>query len=190
MGAAATAAPVPVHLMPKEPPLYFPTRVGAKWVYQWGERELTQSVTAVERTDAGSLVTVTGHRPDGTTFTDQKVLVRQAGLTQVESFLGKLASPRCWLKVPCVAGAEWEDDCSTDLVRQKWVRTAVGAEAVEVPAGKFTALRVRNVLVVDRRGLHLPVLDIGYDGWYAPGVGLVRSEERPGNAMVLKSFTR
>ena len=43
----APAAPVPTHLMPKEPPPFFPTKVGAKWVWQSGGREDAEVVTEV-----------------------------------------------------------------------------------------------------------------------------------------------
>lgn len=189
IGATTTAAPIP--RKPKEPPLYFPTRVGAKWVYQIGEKdELTLSVTAVEKTDAGLLVSVTKHRPGGKTFLDKKMLVAPTGVTQVEGFDGKLESPWCWLKIPCVVGEKWESDCSNDLFVQKWECTVLGTEEVEVPAGKFTAVKVSSKLVAARRDRGpFPNIDISQVEWYAPGVGVVKVEpNRPARPQVLKSF--
>ena len=190
--ALATAAPIPVHLMPKQPPLYFPTRVGAKWVYQGGEKqEWTFSVTAVEKTEAGAVVSVTQHRPDGRTFLDKKMLVSPAGVTQVETFEGKLASPWCWLKLGATTGERWESDCSTENFVQKWQCTVQGTEEIEVPAGKFTAVRVRSVLVSERRGGGpFPAIDISAVEWYAPGVGVVRVDRSVGApSWKLKAFT-
>ncbi|VTR93235.1 Uncharacterized protein OS=Meiothermus silvanus (strain ATCC 700542 / DSM 9946 / VI-R2) GN=Mesil_1810 PE=4 SV=1: DUF3108 [Gemmata massiliana] len=190
MWSTTAAAPVPKHLM-KEPPLYYPTRVGAKWVYQIGKEELVLSVSAVEPTDTGLLVSITNHRPNGRTFLDQKMLVTPAGVTQIESFEGKLDSPWCWLKIPCVIGQKWESDCSNDVFVQKWECTTLGTEEVEVPAGKFTAVRVHTKLVVTRReGGPLPIGSvISSVEWYAPGVGVVKVEPSPGSTRVLKSFT-
>jgi hypothetical protein len=191
VGASTTAAPVPVHLMPKEPPLYFPTRVGAKWVYQVGKEELTLSVTAVERTERGTLVTVTNHRPGGNTFIAKKMLVTPTSVTQVEGSEGKLDSPWCWLKSPCAVGEKWESDCSTENFVQKWQCTALGTEEVEVPAGKFTAVRVHTThKSVARNGQPCFFLDSTSDEWHAPGVGVVKEErQHPEFSKVLKSFT-
>jgi hypothetical protein len=197
MGATTSAAPVPTHLMPK---LYFPTRVGGKWVYQIGKDERTLSVSAVEQADDGTLVSVTNHLPNGISFLDEKMLVTRGGLTQIESSQGKLESPWCRLKIPCVVGERWGSDCSNDFFMQKWECTTLGMEEVEVPAGKFTAVRVRSVLVSEARELpsripgainppriHLPVPSTV--SWYAPGIGLVKREQRNAPSWVLKSFT-
>lgn len=191
------AAPVPTHLLPKEPPPYFPLRVGAKWVYQdgtkgvFGDIEWTLSVAAIERTDAGLLVTVTTHGADGETSLHQKVLVAPAGLEYVEGSRGKPASPQRMLKSPCVAGAQWESDYSTENFVQKWQCTALGTEEVEVPAGKFTAARVRTKLEWSPRGgKPFDTVSRSFVEWYAPGVGVVKIEDehtgRP--PWVLKSF--
>ena len=199
-GASTTAAPVPVHLMPKEPPLYFPTRVGAKWVYQYGEEGrhgvfgeilLTLSVTAVERTDRGVFVTVTRHEPNGESFLDQKVLVTREGLEYVAGDQGEPVSPRCVLKIPCVVGEKWKSDRSTEDFVRKWEYTALGTEEVKVPAGKFTAVGVRTRCVSGRRG-DWPLIGSSADDWYAPGVGVVRVQYNPcftPSSLLLKSFT-
>jgi hypothetical protein len=201
VGATTTAAPVPVHLMPK---LYFPTRVGAKWVYQVRENEWTLSVTAVEQVDDGTLVSVTNHRPNGKSFLDEKMLVTRGGLTQVETSEGKLGSPWCRLKIPCIVGEKWESDCSNEFFVQKWECTTLGTEEVEVPAGKFTAVRVRSVLVSEAREvpsslpgginphlmqlprIHLPAPKLV--AWYASGIGLIKSEQDSRCVWLLKSF--
>ena len=62
-------------------------------------------------------------------------------------------------------------------------------EEVEVPAGKFTAIRVESEVSV---GSPIPLLRFKLTEWYAPGVGLVKMIGRYDNSVatrVLKSFT-
>src|SRR5579872_908435 len=60
------AAPVPAHLMPKEPPLAFPTRPGTTWVYEGIDDERTVVISAVkELKDGSKLVTTENVGADG-----------------------------------------------------------------------------------------------------------------------------
>src|SRR5262245_54660422 len=61
----APAAPVPSHLKPKNPPLFFPTKVGAKWVYRTGDLEETFVVTVVAEAGGTKVVTVVEVAADG-----------------------------------------------------------------------------------------------------------------------------
>ncbi|WP_439625636.1 TapB family protein [Gemmata sp.] len=195
----SVSAPVPTHLLSKEASLYYPVRPVAKWVYLVdrkglaGADEVVQGVGTVRQVDGGHLITVSTHRLWKLPVVDKRILVTGGGLTQTDSYSGKLTVPYCLLKVPCKKGDTWENDCSNDLSIQQWVRTVIGTEEVEVPAGKFTAIRVRSVLVSKPRqqgGLCMPGLDISSEEWYAPGVGVVKVD-RSGLApnWVLKSFT-
>ena len=60
------AAPVPTHLFPKDQ-LYFPTQVGAEWVYDDEGYKYKFVVTQVEEKDSATLVTVGVYQPDGKT---------------------------------------------------------------------------------------------------------------------------
>jgi hypothetical protein len=186
-----------MHLYPKDPPPYFPTWVGAKWVYLtgvvgvFGEQEETRSVTAVEWTTSGVLVTVSKHESDGKTSLHEKVLITSAGLKYVEGYMGKPASPQCMLKVPSTDGEKWEADYSVDYHEHKQECTSLVTEKVEVPAGRFTAVRVR-VQTYLRDFIPGGLLHGGTckeDIWYAPGVGVVKIEYGPSSTWVLKSFT-
>jgi hypothetical protein len=55
-----SAAPVPTHLMPRDPPLTFPTAVGTKWVYELpGGREQTIVISEMkEEKDGAKVVTM------------------------------------------------------------------------------------------------------------------------------------
>src|SRR5262245_56167456 len=53
----AFAAPVPTHLMPKDQPIPFPTRVGTTWVYEVSGSEHTRVITDSKEKDGATLVT-------------------------------------------------------------------------------------------------------------------------------------
>lgn len=184
--AALSAAPLP----PSPEPLYFPTRVGARWVYQYrtagGEAypDRVEVVTAVEARRGATRVKV-GSETGGQMLNQRWFEVSPTGLSLVGSLGGDLTSPLLLLRLPHAAGNKW----APVLAGEQWGRavgsaTADGPEAVTVPAGTFRAIRVR---------LELPYID-GRRGkarsttWYAPGVGVVKNETDE-KVEVLKAFT-
>lgn len=194
--APTTAAPVPDHLRPKGPsPYYHATSVGAKWVYTdgtkgvFGEIEDVFSVSAVEKSGTEFVVTVVKHHSDGHTAPVSKVLVTPWCVKQIEDEKGKLASPRYWLQFPRLDGETREVDCSTESYIDLRQDTVLGSEVVEVPAGKFNAIRVRSELNFGPRRDRFGVLSCSIETWYAPGIGVVKIEHRGHQPWVLKSFT-
>lgn len=174
VASAATvspAAPVPKHLMKKGDVLYFPTAVGAKWVYRdAGAREVAYEVSQVEEHADGKLVTVTGGSGACTW------LVSPAGLSIAVMGKQKCDPPTPMLKLPLAANKKWEFQQKNGL-GLKGLFEASGPEEVSVKAGKFTAIKV----AIDWVGNNQPVV------WYAPGVGVVKSEH--GLHEELLSFT-
>ncbi|WP_020474455.1 TapB family protein [Zavarzinella formosa] len=181
---------------PKEkdkPVLYYATKVGDKRVYERRTHEPnvadttsenTQLVTKVEEKDGRFLVTIRSDitvppRPDLTFEVSQKGLFTVA-INGMEHALS-----RQLLKLPAKAGDSWESN--PELPKgSRTTYTMIGEEVIEVPAGKFKALRIESVWRVggDLNGKQ--------SCWYAPGVGLVKSlNEFPGieQVTVLKSFT-
>jgi hypothetical protein len=149
-GAPLVAAPVPKGAEQK--PLYFPTAVGAKWVYETPDGELeTAVVSAVEKGDDGAL-TVSRAGADGTRVAYTKTVVTANGLRRDDAANGKSG----WLlKTNVKAGDSWDSPDGK--------RTVYGPEEVKVPAGTFTALRVE-----------WEQFGASYASWYAPGVGEVK----------------
>lgn len=169
LGGPAVAAPVPKAV--KGNPLYFPTTVGAKWVYETPDGQLeSATVSAVEK-DGDDLI-VSREGVDGTRTAYTKMVVSAEGLRQERELTGG--------KVGWVLKAALKDGESWDMP-EGGRRTVHGPEAVEVPAGKFQALRVEW----EQRGRTLT-------SWYAPGVGEVKRVETRGQtetaSRVLKSF--
>ncbi|MFM8274984.1 MAG: hypothetical protein ACKODX_22005 [Gemmata sp.] len=165
--ALALAAPVPKGAGANA--VYFPTAVGARWVYQRPDRaDETAEVTAVEK-DGDALV-VSRKGADGTATVYAKMIVSADGLRQERELTdGKVG----WvLKAGLKPGDSWE-------VPDGGTRTVHGPELLEVPAGTFTCLRV-----VWKRA------DGTLTSWYAPGVGEVKRVEKPDgeNERVLRTL--
>jgi hypothetical protein len=173
----APAPDLPTAPPPREVALYFPTKVGSKWVYQRGDTAVTEVVTAVEQKDGGKLVSV-AREEAGKRVPVEKILVSGKGLARVGAGGNDLGYELHLLSLPITPGQKWKFG-ATEV-------TVVGFERIEVPAGTFTAVRVEKVVP-----LGLPVT---FTYWYAPEVGVVRrmtevGERGKGVVEVLKSFT-
>jgi hypothetical protein len=171
---------VPKHLKPKEGPLYFPTKIGAKWVWQCGEEEDTEIVSEVEKQPDGTKHVTVGHvKPNGDVISVRTVVVSNKGLYQLNQGGHVFGTSYCLLKMPHQPGDTWKNEKPAF-----WDRTCTvyGPEWVEVPAGRFWALRV------EEDEYRIPNKLSKTTTWYAPGVGPVKMTTDNG-AHVLKSFS-
>jgi hypothetical protein len=177
---SAPAAPVPTHLMPKNPPLAVPTRVGSTWVYERDGQEVTLVVSKVEEKDGARLVTTERVGQDGTRVPHQVVSVSEGGVFLVTNEVGQVYDPPlCLLKLPHREGQAWEVKAGPPGLALGTGRMTAGpVEVVKTGSGTVRAARVE--LGSSPGGP--PVIKATF--WYADGVGLVR-----GDGMVLKSFT-
>lgn len=175
--ATAPAAPIPEA---KQAPLYFPTKVGATWVYQEGEKEFTETVSKVEQLAWAAVVSVSRSWDGGTTADYQRVAVSAKGLALVGLYGTKFDPPVWLLELPPRAGLEWKTERASDTGPYYDVRVIRREETVETPAGKFVAVPVARRTTLDGRQTGVQ--------WFAPGVGLVRSEYGK-ETKVLKKFT-
>ena len=186
--AAAQAVPVPDDQDPGD--LYFPTKVGTKRVYHVPASgstyayDYTDTVSKVEKRGTGFRVTTGREVAAGTLTTVTDVSAKGVYLVEIA---GKLhADPLPLLKLPAKAGDSWTAVLQIPAAGPATFIYTVGkVEEVEVPAGKFKAIRV------DERTdeTNPPMLATR---WYAPGVGLVKAITNPGKSetiQVLKSFT-
>ncbi|VTR90961.1 unnamed protein product [Gemmata massiliana] len=156
----ALPAPVPKHLMPKDEPVCFPTRVGDRMVSLWQGKELICVVTKVEKTNDGISVTQEYEDERGVRTHDQTVVASAVGLKVVRYSDRDLDKSVWWLKLPHVDNNTW-----TDNLHGQETRT-LGWEEIEVPAGKFKAIRV------DRNDNPNGTAKTSY--WYAPGLGCIK----------------
>ena len=174
---------------------YFPTQVGAKWVYQQGAEEYSEAVTAVEDKYGGKLVTVERTWKDRKANLRWQMLVSARGLFEAKGighpetrgfilimlprapsahFTPFEGSPEGW-----IAGSQFSTFVFT--------RSARPPERVRVPAGEFETLPVEE-RVVKLEFPATPNRGVTSVSWYALGVGLVKKVSH-GEETVLKSFT-
>jgi hypothetical protein len=182
LSAIAPAAPVPKDAE-KSSDYYFPTTVGAKWVYQATHRRdwiWTRVVTKAEAKGEARIVSIGEVGEGGEVSPLGDIEVSPRGLfplrpTEVND------PPKCWLKLPLEANKTWEYD-------DRWHGGTVGVaafgpEKVKVPAGTFRAIRV---------AFSWPITHNAGGGtttmWLAPGVGEIK-QSNDHWTRVLKSFT-
>jgi hypothetical protein len=159
------AAPVPKD---KNPVVYFPTAEGTRWVTQLsfdGKVEATYSVSVINVEEKEGVRMVTLQYGIGREA-KQTVHEVTAGGVAVRSAGGGKPIPR--LKVGEKAGTTWEaEEQVSPKVARKVTFTAGDEEEVEVPAGKFKAVRVDSEF--EEGGVKQRA-----STWFAPGVGQVK----------------
>jgi DUF3108-like len=178
--ASSSAAAPPLKPAPR---YYYPTTLGDKLVYALRDddknTEVTEIVERVEAKDAGIIVTMRRTPGDLT----RKVWVTETAVLAVSEQGIDHDPPITLVKLPAKAGAEW--DSTPKAARLGAVSghksKVVGEEEVEVPAGKFKAIRVDSIISLS--GERYTVSQ-----WYVPGVGLVKTQRAPNDREVLKSF--
>lgn len=180
-----TAAPVPKHLMPKEPVFNFPTTVGTKWVYAVGDSERTEVITNAEVKDGVTVVTIANEGADGKLTTRHELSIGPNEWCLYSESGHKYDPPWTFLRFP--HGKEHKIEIATsrpdfkEKITSETIQAAV-TEEVKVPAGTFTAVKIDTAFQIGPGGGRLTLT-----AWYAPGIGMVKRHDPP--TTVLKSFT-
>lgn len=185
LGLPLSAAPAPKEKKDK-PVLYYATKVGDKLVYDvtsgvgGKNSERTMTVTEVEEKDGVYTVTMKQGENGGS---GEKARVTADSLTMLQDGAA-FNSPVILFKLPAKKGDSWvSPPDGKAAVAITFKSTFGGEEEVEVPAGKFKAIRLD--LTVSAGGPDV-ILTI----WIAPGIGPVKmTSATPGLAQTLKSFT-
>ena len=159
---ATPAAPVPKHLAPKEEPLWYPTRIGDRREFVEGKRTTVSIVAKVEKTPDGTTVWMEHEDGEGKRYQDQVVRFSPKGVEVLEFGSNKLDPTFWWFKLPHVANNTWPDRYAS----QGWTGKTVWWEEIEVPAGKFKALRVQHIDAA-------PAVRTT-DYWFSPGLGCIK----------------
>lgn len=169
--------------------LYLPTAVGEKRVLEstrnGAASEVTEWVTAVETKGGMTIVSFAREEGGPTAF---QYGASADGMFRVSS--GELVydPPYQLLKLPAKEGETWEvvPQAPPGETALTFKYTTGKEEEVDVPAGKFKAIRVEMENVIN--GV---VLRTTY--WHAPGAGMVKivshDDNREDRVQVLKSFT-
>ena len=178
LGGAVWAAPGAKDLPQKA---YYPTKVGTKRVYdQTGGGRYVEVITEVKTKDGQTQVTVC-EETDGQLEPSDVVAVSEKGLTSLFSGSDKFDPPVTFLKLDAKPGDGWDVDSAAGGLKLKGRFTLKGEEEVEVPAGKFKALRVESDMMVNGRPFKATA-------WYVREVGMVKSVN-PSRTLELKSIS-
>jgi len=144
---------------PKDASLCFPTKVGAKWVYDENGKDVTDILTASEpKVDGSRIVSIGRVAADGSVVPAEKLLVTD------------------WCVFRVQRGGDVEKPATSLLILPLGIEArAVKPDLIEVPGGSFSAYPVRLKTFVP-----IPLskgLATFYETrWYSPVVGLVKSE--------------
>lgn len=155
--------------------VWFPTKEGDTRVYEVRvgdkvESSFKDKVTRVEKKDEGFEVTIARDGPGANSFVTV-ISVTREGLFRVSFNGAPLDKPVPLLKMPAKVGTQWELDGGATY-------TITKEEEVEVPAGKFPAIRVESVSGTSKTLL-----------WFAANVGVVKMQtEGSDRVQVLKEF--
>lgn len=175
----ALAVPVAPQAVAGPAPSLFPLAVGAVWVRKTeGGTEATSRVVGPKTVGTTRCIVVErkaverGRERTSTTCylaTATEVLVIES--TSPRGGLTALNPPRPLLKLPPRSGQTWSwspADSAFELrIADRWI----GEETVRVPAGTFRAWKLETVTTGEDS-------EIRAFTWYAPGVGMVRTERK------------
>jgi hypothetical protein len=181
------AAPVPRE---SQKPHFFPSRIGTTWVYQKvGGFASSCTITHVEeKSDGARIVTIGWLDDDGEVQTKRRVLLSSQGLYRLDVARGELDSPMCVLKLPLRPRQSWDfHKKGRKIPEARGTRTAFEPEEVEVPAGKYLAVRVEakwKYTDEDEKDAPWRATE-----WFAPNIGVVKFVDSDGDEFLLKSFT-
>lgn len=190
-GVSALSAPIPSGA--QQAPRYFTARVGDTLVYRQDDGfEYSKAISEVERSDESILITI-GLYVRGELLRTEKFSCSAQGMFLIGSGLaGRLScrDPEALFLLPHKDGGGWELKYRTtkDEVVVKY--STYGPDQVEVPAGKFRAIRVVETYTIGGMAM------VPTTYWYGEGVGLIKRGVGPrkqGEATeiveVLKTFT-
>jgi hypothetical protein len=200
----ATAGPPPKS--PAEPVMWLPSAVGDKLVFEetrpaaegTATRLITRTVLSVDRKGGSVWVSIKEEKPpldprivrpdSGEGLLTESHVYQQTGagvFLMIQGDLEVLDPPCCVARLPLTAGDAWE--VKNQAVFPAAIRYTTGKEEeVEVPAGKFKAVRIDKESVL-RDGKTIRVTD-----WVVLGLGTVKGRARLWDGtevvQVLKSF--
>src|SRR4051812_39971348 len=131
------AAPIP-QSKPKEPTLYFPTKIGTKSIYVSSDGEHSERVIASKQNANENVwvVTIESANKDGKVFQKTEWEVSDSSVVQTKSLRFKERFAFCYLKLPHKPGAKWALDSDSKEIQC----VAIEPRRVKVPAGEFNVI--------------------------------------------------
>jgi hypothetical protein len=182
-----TASPAPRSKDKPDEGLDFPATVGTRWVYEAKGGEHEEAITETKADGTATVLTVVQTRGE-TEVGRSTYRLSRAGLDLLGSGGVTYEKPLPQVRTGAKPGEGWEYTYIRGRTTFRSQLKVVGPERVDVPAGKFDAVRVDGTETYEQGGVAAggaaPTLS---SRWYAPGVGLVKRVWR-GEEMTLKSF--
>ena len=166
----------------------FPLKVGSKWVYKFGEKEVTVTVVGTEKvgTDDGfkTETKVEGQQPATELF-----LVKSDGVYRAKVKEDKIDPPFKMISLPAKKDTAWKVDSKVGSQGIKGEFKIIDEKAkVKVPAGEFEAILV-ECAECEVAGTKMLIRN-----WYVPGKGAVKisytvlDEKKQENVLELKEY--
>jgi len=150
-------------LLPQETEDYFPLKPGMAWEFENADGKTeTKSVGDAKKIGDREYRLVRNALVGTPPERDIPAVVSAGGVTLFDEHD---QVDVCWLKLPAKPGAEWTHKSRVGRLAM----TLSGEEEIEVPAGKYKALKVVADLEVNGAKGRMTI-------WYAKGVGEVRSD--------------
>ena len=120
---------------------YYPLKVGTKWTYKVGDKEIVQSVSKHEK--VGEVVCANVETEvAGAKASVEQIGVTEKGIGRYSFGTAKLESPVVLLKLPPAKGDTWKVDSKIGTEVLKGTFTNSGEEDITVPAGKYKAFKI------------------------------------------------
>jgi hypothetical protein len=176
---------------------FFPIEVGTKWVYKIGEAEETRIVTKAEKKGDATFLSIGRVLVSGAVVPYDQVKLSATELAQVPIPASDVVTPSIdqvtpavVLRLPPIAGDKWDFETVDSRpfgIREKGTVSVGPTEEIEVPAGKFSAIRIETTVVILRATpLMVPAKTVY---WYSPGLGMVKKVFSDDRIVVLKKFS-
>ncbi len=148
---------------------FIPLKKGVKWVYKMQDQDVVQSVTATEKINNTETFVVESDMGGQKERTWIAPNAEGMWLYKVQSgeSVSELAKPVMLIKYPLKSGDTWESKIPLGNSIVDYTFENGGEEEVTVPAGKFTAWKIK---MKGKMG------GLSFSGtyWYAKGTGLVK----------------
>lgn len=153
-----------------DPAKLFPAKVGSQWDYAVESKgkaagTVTNKITKIETIDGQPLIRLESFVKDKVVASEH-LAVTDLGVFRHRINGSEATPPVCVIKFPLKADETWTTDTKIgqEMLTGKCV---VGFEDVEVPAGKFAAVRVKMNAKAGAQEIESTI-------WYAEGVGMVQ----------------
>jgi hypothetical protein len=167
---------------------YHAIEVGTTWVFDENGNQRTRKIIRAEERHGKTLVTV-GEVTGESIKPLYRVAVSKDGLDDLE-LTGDGGKPVPILRAPVKKGDKWDFvmPLAEFNLELRGTKEIMGEEDVEVPAGKFRAIRV-DVVITTVDAKRLDTVE-RWTYWYCAGIGEVKSSRGKDHLRVLKAFVR